>query len=119
METARTVRTRPRRKLHLKRSLFVLTTTVMAARTPVVGRTGPANGNGINGNGTNGSGHAATAGADGWAAYIRQMTQARIEIYVDLCKWTADRYAGAVSKQEVQAFLLNVLIGGDKNGGVR
>jgi len=80
----------------------------------VVGREVPANG--INGNG-NGNSHAAMGDADSWAPYIRQLTQARIEIYVDLCKWAADRYAGAVSKQEVQAFLMNVLISGDKGGG--
>lgn len=88
-----------------------------AKSVPGVGRVVPVNGNGINGNGSNGSGHDATGAAEGWAAYIRHLTQARIEIYVDLCKWSADRYAGAVSKQEVQAFLMNVLISGDKGGG--
>ena len=47
-----------------------------ANRVPVVGRPVPASGNGVNGNGTNGSGHAATGTADGWAAYIRHLTQA-------------------------------------------
>jgi len=88
-----------------------------AKSLPMGGRVLPTNGNGINSNGGNGSGHAATGAADGWAAYVRHLTQARIEIYVDLCKWSADRYAGAVSKQEVQAFLMNVLISGDKGGG--
>ena len=85
---------------------------------PVVGRVVPANGNGVSGNGTNGPAAAGAADVWGtWAAQIRRATQARLELYVDLCKWTAERYGGAVSKQEVQSFLMNVLISGDKGGG--
>jgi hypothetical protein len=78
---------------------------------PVVGRITLPNGNG-HANGTNGQ----PALHDGWALRIRELTQIRIQIYVDLCKWTAESYGGAVSKQEVQAFLMNVLISGDKGG---
>jgi hypothetical protein len=36
-----------------------------------------------------------------------------------LCKWSAERFNGNVTKQEIQAFLMNVLISGDRNGGAR
>jgi hypothetical protein len=43
----------------------------------------------------------------------------RIQLYVDLCKWAAEQYGGAVDKPVVSAFLMNVLISADKNGGGR
>jgi hypothetical protein len=75
-------------------------------------------------NGTaNGNGHAAAAGTpdawEAWAARIRLATQMRLRLYVDLCKWAAEEYGGAVSKQEVSSYLMNVLISSDKNGGAR
>jgi len=54
-----------------------------------------------------------------WADYVKKATQARIEIYVDLCRWSAERFNGNVTKPEIQSFLMNVLISGDKNGGPR
>jgi len=84
---------------------------------PVVGRVVPANG--INGNGSNGHAAPAVDPWEAWAARIRQATQARLELYVDLCKWAAEKYGGAVSKQEVSSYLMNVLISCDKNGGSR
>lgn len=97
----------------------------LAAPTTAQPSAGPNNHNNTNGNAAppaNGNGHHPTP-ADlahsGWAAYIREHAQARIQIYVDLCKWAADTYGGSVSKNEVSAFLMNVLISGDKNGGAR
>lgn len=70
------------------------------------------NGNAQNGNG-NGNGQAL------WASRVKQVTQAKIEIYVELCAWAAERFEGNVSASEVQSFLMNTLISADKNGGSR
>jgi hypothetical protein len=81
----------------------------------------------INGNGsrpmengneypTNGNGLNQTAL---WAARVKAATQARLELYYDLCGWAAERFGGTINASEVQAFLMNTLISADKNGGAR
>lgn len=80
----------------------------------------------ISGNGStqNGNGHGNSNGngpspAALWSARVKAATQARLEMYIELCDWAAGRFDGRVSAGEVQSFLMNVLIGCDKNGGAR
>jgi hypothetical protein len=80
----------------------------------------------VNGNGNsheppaNGNGHSNGTNPQAlWAARVKAVTQAKIDIYVELCAWAAEIYNGNVSASEVQAFLMNTLISADKNGGTR
>lgn len=51
----------------------------------------------------------------GWAAQIRERTEANLEIYWQLCQWAQERFPG-MTKREVSSFLMNALISGEKGG---